>query len=463
MNDEAENRDRGKHQTRPHRTHAPGSSTVCASRRRSVSNVAVLGMSHLGCVTAAGFSRRSHRVTGCDLDTKIIENLQRNQPPIYEPGLEDAIKDGQEQGRLSFTTDSAAALAGARFAYVALDTPVNQNDEVDIKSVEALVDAMAADLPRDTIVIISSQIPIGTSRRLLSKLRASNKPNELCYIPENLRLGNALECFLKPERTVFGISSPNIKQSLEELFAGVAGEKLFMSLESAEMVKHALNTYLATMISFSSEISDLCEQTCANALHVMDALRAEKRVSRYAPITPGLGFGGGTLARDVQTLLALGKQSAVPTRMMDAVMQLNTDRMQYVPNKLHSLLGDLNGKHVTFFGLTYKPETSTLQRSLALQVIDRLPTRVYIQAYDPMIRDPIASHPQVVVCQSPEAAVRETDALIIMTPWDEFRRVDYAGLARIMRKPIAIDTTNRYASLIIPAMRYYGIGVTHEK
>ena len=426
-----------------------------------MTDICVLGMSHLGCVTAAGFSSLKKKVVGCDSDTKIIENLQKNQPQIFEPGLEDAIKQGQADGTLSFTTD-VSAVSKARFVYVALDTPVDKNDQVDLKSVEALFDSMIAHLSPESIVVISSQIPIGTSRKLLEKLRSSGKPNEICYVPENLRLGKALECFLNPDRTVFGVSSPKIKQSLEELFA-VPGVKLFMNLESAEMTKHATNAYLASMISFSSEVSDLCERTGANALDVMNALKADNRVSKSAPILPGLSFGGGTLARDVQTLRSLGKQHSVPTRVMDGVMDLNTERMNYVPNRLRSVLGDLSGKTVVFLGLTYKPNTDTLKRSLALQIVDLLASSgATIKAYDPKIRGTIKSHPNVVVCNSPEEAVQQADALVITTAWDDFASLDYSNIAKNMRNPVLIDTTNRYASAVGTNLKYHGIGVSHE-
>jgi UDPglucose 6-dehydrogenase len=429
-----------------------------------MTDVCVLGMSHLGCVNAAGFSRLGKKVVGCDTDTNVINGLKQCKPPIFEPGLEEAVRQGQEKGTLSFTTDIPRAVSGARFIYVALDTPVDHDNKADLGPVLALFDAMTPHLPPDGIVMLASQVPIGTSRRLLQRLRDAGRQNELCCIPENLRLGTALENFLRPERTAFGISSQKIRQPVEALFADIPGEKLFMSLESVEMSKHAMNSYLATMISFSSEICDLCEKTGANAIDVINALRAEKRVSRHAPILPGLGFGGGTLGRDVQVLRSLGKQCAVPTRVMDSVIELNLARMRYVPDKLRFLLGDINGKTIAFFGLTYKPNSDNLKRSLALQIIDLLSTSgAVIRAYDPKIRGSVASHPQIIVCDSPEAAVKGADALVITTAWDDFTSLDYARMAKAMRNPVVIDTTNRYGTSIGSALNYHGIGVTHER
>jgi UDPglucose 6-dehydrogenase len=429
-----------------------------------MSSVGILGMSHLGCVTAACFAKLGHKVIGYDNDAKVIADLRQCKPPIFEPGLEETIRAAAGQDMIGFTTDIASAVSKANFAYVALDTPVDGEDKADIRPVEILFDKMLHYLSGGAIVLLSSQVPIGTSRGLLDRLRKENKENGLCYIPENLRLGTAIERFLSPERTVFGLSSPELRQRVEELYAGIPGERLYMSLESAEMAKHALNSYLATMISFSCEISDLCEKTGANALDVMHALRTEKRVSPQAPIAPGLGFGGGTLARDIQMLRSLGREHAVPTRVFDAVLDTRNARLNYVPGRLRSILGTLSGKGLAFFGLTYKPNTDTLKRSLALQIIDQIACELpSVRAYDPAIRGKIATHPNISICGSPQEAAIAADAIIITTPWDEFSRIDYAAIAKLMRNPVMLDTTNSYADKVKGHLEYHGIGVDYAR
>jgi UDPglucose 6-dehydrogenase len=429
-----------------------------------MSKVGVLGMSHLGCVTAACFAKLGHTVVGYDNNEKVVEGLQQSKPPIFEPGLEEAIRDAAGKNRIGFTTDISGALSGSDFAYIALDTPVDAEDRAYIGPVQVLFDEMLACLPEKAVVIVSSQVPIGTSRKFIGRLCQERKENGLCYIPENLRLGDAIERFLSPERTVFGLSSPELRQKIEELYAGIPGERLYMSLESAEMSKHALNSYLATMISFSGEISDLCEKTGANALDVMNALRTEKRVSPHAPISPGLGFGGGTLARDIQMLRALGAELSVPTRVFDAVLEARDARLNYVPERISSILGAISGKTIAFFGLTYKPNTDTLKRSLALQIIDKMVfSNPNIRAYDPAIQSPIQGYPGITVCTSPNEAVKNADVLVITTPWDDFSRVDYAAVAKLMRNPVVLDTTNCYAEKIKGHMEYRGIGVNYAK
>ncbi len=428
-----------------------------------MTNICVIGLWHLGCVTAACLARK-HTVVGFDPSQKAVDDLQAGKPPIFEPGLAEAIEEASARGTLSFTHDLAGAIAKSDAIYIAFDTPVDKNDRVDLSPVENALESATPHMRDGQMVIVSSQVPVGTCRRLHAKIAAAGRKVGFCYTPENLRLGTAIEVFMKPERIVFGISDDSLRSRLEDVFAGVSGERMFMDLESAEMVKHAMNSYLATMISFSGDISNICEQTGANAVLVMNALKNEKRISPYAPISPGLGFGGGTLARDLQILREIGKQKGVSTLVLDAAFNSNKERMDYVRKRLSSALGGgLSGKTVAFFGLTYKPKTDTLRRSLALEVIDSLkPSGAAIRAFDPAIKSQVESHPHVLVCASPEEAADGADAIVITTAWEEFKSLDYPAIAGRMRSPVVIDARNMLLPEKLGAkIRYFGVGVTH--
>lgn len=427
-----------------------------------MSNISVIGLWHLGCVTAACLASK-HHVIGYDPGLKVIEGLKAGKPPLFEPGLAEAMSDASKRGALEFTYDLKDAVGRSDIIYIAFDTPVDKDDLVDLSPVENAMENAIQHMRDGQMVIISSQVPVGTCRRLHAKISGAGKKIGFCYSPENLRLGSAIEAFMKPERIVFGVSDPSLRSRLEEVFSMVSGERIFMGLESAEMVKHAMNSYLATMISFSGEISDLCEHSGANAVSVMDALKKEKRISPYAPISPGLGFGGGTLARDLQALRGIGRQKGVPTLLLDAAFNSNRERMGYVRQRLLSALGALSGKTVAFFGLTYKPGTDTLRRSLALEVIGSLkPSGVQIRAFDPVIKSQVESHPYVAVCASPEEAADGADAIVLATAWEQFKSLDYSALGRRMRQPVLIDARN----MLVPErlgkeIRYFGVGVTY--
>ena len=427
-----------------------------------MADILVIGLWHLGCVTASCLARK-HRVAGYDPNPLVVEGLKAGKPPLYEPQLAEEMAEAAARGSLSFTTDLAFAVGKADTIYIAFDTPVDKDDKVDLSPVENALSSATPYMKDGQLVIVSSQVPVGTCRRLHAKISKAGKKVGFCYTPENLRLGTAIEVFMKPERIVFGVSDISLKNRLEEVFDGVSGERIYMNLESAEMVKHAMNSYLATMISFSGEISNLCEQTGANAVLVMDALKKEKRVSPHAPLSPGLGFGGGTLARDLQILRGIGKQNGIATLVLDAAFNSNRERMDYVRQRLSSALGGLSGKTVAFFGLTYKPGTDTLRRSLALEVIDSLkPLGVHVRAYDPAIKSQIGTHPHVLVCASPDEAALGADAIVITTAWEQFKSIDFSALGIKMRQPVIIDARN----MLLPdklggKIRYFGVGVTY--
>ena len=426
--------------------------------------VCILGLWHLGCVTAACLSKR-HRVVGWDPDGEVVENLAAGKPPIAEPGLADAISLAQEAGRLSFSADISSAVASADFVYFAFDIPVDDNDESDLSSIWEALEAAIPSMHEGQVVVVSSQVPVGTCRKMLEKFRGAKKPIGVCYAPENLQLGCAIEGFLKPSRLVLGLSAPSLESMIEELFSGIPGERLLMSLESAEMSKHAMNAYLASLISFSGEISDLCEGTGADARQVMRALLLDRRVSQRAPLMPGLGFGGGTLARDLQSLRAIGKKNSTPTPVLDAAFKANRERIGYVQKRLTEVLGDLKEKQISFFGLTYKPGTDTLRRSLALDIIRGIISAgAAVRAYDPAIKGAIDGFGHLQICTSAEECARGADALVIATAWPEFSRLDYLKICPLMRMPIIMDARNAIdSSALPPDAKYFGVGIGNGK
>jgi len=416
-------------------------------------------MWHLGTVTAGCLSQ-ANKVTCFDFDEKVIGKLKNGQLPVAEPCLKDLFDQALKKNNLSFSNSLEDTIPKSDYVYIAFDTPVDKNDEIDLRIIYDTVEKITPLLSKKALLVISSQIPVGTCKKIIKKLRKEGKQNELCYTPENLRLGDAINSFMNPERIVFGLSSTSIKKDIEKLFSQIETEKLFMSLESAEMTKHTMNAYLATLISFSGEISDICEEFEANAIDVMNALKAEKRVSPHAPIMPGLGFGGGTLARDIQILRKIGSQRKIKTEVLNAVYSSNINRMKYIANKLNTLLGTIDKKKIAFLGLVYKAGTNTLRRSLTLQIIDQIKDRdVIISAYDPMIKEKIEGY-DIEVCKSPDEAVREADALVIMTDWEEFKSIDYLEITKSMREKIIIDTkdildTTKFKK---SSIQYYGIG-----
>ena len=259
--------------------------------------IAVYGLWHLGCVTAACLAEAGHHVIGLDEDPHVVGDLREGRPPLYEPGLADLIGQGLASGKLSFTTQPAVALKEARIFWLAIDTPVNDNDEADIPTVRARLEGVAGAIQPGTLVLISAQVPVGFTRELEQAWEA--KGLRYAYSPENLRLGKALDSFRKQERVIIGLRARTDQPLLAELFSPFCQHIEWMSVESAEMTKHAVNAFLASSVAFINELARLCEVVGADTKEVERGLKSEGRIGPKAYLSPGAAFAGGTLARDV--------------------------------------------------------------------------------------------------------------------------------------------------------------------
>lgn len=402
--------------------------------------VGVLGLWHLGCVYSACLAEQRFNVVGFDFDKKVISNLQKGIPPLFEPGLEELVKKNLNNN-LSFTNLVKEAITNKDYVFVTLDTPVNNHDVVSLSLFNKLVGEVVRNIQSKTTLVISSQVPIGTCRRIQKQLKLAGRDNPVLYFPENLRLGQAIGGFLKPDRIVLGGNENGHKQFLSD-FAFLKAPVLEMSLESAEMSKHALNSYLALMISFCSEISDLCEYLGADAIDVMKALKTDQRVSVQAPLSPGIGFAGGTLGRDLQTLKMISKKIEYVPKLIKATYQVNKDRLPHIAEKISSILGSLKKREIGLLGLTYKPNTNTLRRSQSLELASLLQgLGAEVRAIDPAINDSSALR-SLRVYQQYNEFFKGLDAIVLMTWWEEFKRLNPDDFSSLMKKKVVFDTRN---------------------
>jgi UDPglucose 6-dehydrogenase len=402
-------------------------------------NVTVLGLWHLGCVTAACCARY-FQVVGLDFDVTNIARLNQGQAPLSEPGLNELLAAGLASKKLSFTTDPKIACAKADVLWLCYDTPVNDNDESDVDFVLANLRRALPHLPPGALVLISAQLPVGTCRKLETEFPQFH----FAYSPENLRLGNAIDAFEKAERVVVGIRSDAKKPLLEKLFAPFTSQILFMRTESAEMVKHALNSFLALSITFINEVARLCEHVGADAKEVSAGLKSEPRIGPKAYLGPGGPFAGGTLARDVVTLTKLAAAKGEKISVIPAVKQSNDLHRGWMLRRLQSRLGDLRGKTIAVLGLTYTVNTDTLRRSAAVELCrDLLAAGADVRAFDPAVKQLPAELAPVRLAAQIADAVKDADAAVVCTEWPEFRQADWAKMAPAMRQRIFVDA-NRF-------------------
>ncbi len=420
-------------------------------------NVVVLGLWHLGCVTAACCAEHFPTV-GLDFDEQTIVALRTGHAPISEPGLDELIRSGLQTGRLSFAhAPDAAALAAADVLWVCHDTPVDENDVADVPFV---LDKIAACLPAlrpGAIVLISSQIPAGTCREL--ETRHPGIP--FAYSPENLRLGKALDIFRHPERIVAGVRDANTRAALEPLFAPFCKEILWMRPESAEMTKHGINAWLALSVTFANEIARLCEAVGADAREVERGLRSEPRIGPKAYIRPGAAFAGGTLARDVVALTRLARTHHEPAAIFPAILAGNEAHKDWALGRLRTLLDPLAGATVAVLGLTYKPGTDTLRRSGAVELCAKLlAAGAHVRCYDPAAGDLPPELAGAHRCATLDAAVADADAAVVATEWPQIKDADWSALVARMRRCVVVDA-NGFLDLRveqIPCVEYFAVG-----
>jgi len=402
--------------------------------------VCVMGLWHLGSVTAACLASAGHQVIGFDFDESVVIRLQKGQPPLYEPGLEELIGEGLKKGSLSFSSDPAMAFRGAEMVWVTFDTPVDEDDHADVDYVLDRVKIVIPNFEPDTLVLISSQLPAGSTRQLEATCKGLNKKIGFAYSPENLRLGKAIEVFTHPDRIVVGTRSEHDQEKIKALLAPITDKIEWMSVESAEMTKHALNAFLATSVVFINEIAALCESVGADAKEVERGLKSEARIGLKAYLGPGGAFAGGTLARDVAFLIGSGERYQLPTFLFSAVKASNDAHKLWPRRKLEQQLGNLKDKAVAVWGLTYKPGTDTLRRSSSVELCRWLLEQgAILQAHDPVVKSLPDNLASIHLSTTPEAALKNASALVIATEWPDYRQVNPEIFVSEMAYPLIID------------------------
>ena len=417
-----------------------------AVRTKSRKVVSVIGIWHLGAVNAVGFAEKGYTVLGLESDKQKAASLQKGRPPLFEPGLESMMTRHLKKGSLRFDSDPKA-VATSDYVVIAYDSPVNEQDEVDVTPVLKAAEAIAPYLRSNTPVVITSQLPLGTSEKIEARIRSLSPTwkSGVVYSPENLRLGTAIPRFLEPDMLVLGANQPQALKSALALYRPFQTVKLPMDLRSAEMVKHALNTFLATSITFINEIAGLADRLGADAVVVGQALKLDKRIGSKALMMPGLGFSGGTLARDVIQLRKFAAERGYTADLLDSILRVNESTFEEILVKLKSALGKLAGKRIGILGLTYKAGTSTIRRSPGIKLIEMLcKAKATCLGYDPKADIEELSHYRHLFEHAKKIhdLVKAADGLVLVTEWPEFKDLPFQSLAKLMKTAVMIDSKN---------------------
>lgn len=425
--------------------------------------ICVQGLWHLGSVTAACLASVGHMVVGLDQDEEVVKNLNLGHAPLYEPGLDGLLQKGIDKGNLLFTSDACQGVSNAQILWVTFDTPVDDEDVADVQYVLEQIKGVLAKLADGAIVLVSSQMPVGSIQALekFADLQHKSKKLQFACSPENLRLGKACDVFLNPDRIIVGLRTPSARKVLEGLLFPISKQIEWMSVESAEMTKHAINAFLATSVAFANEIAAICELVGADAKEVECGLKTEARIGPKAYLSPGGPFAGGTLARDIEYLGVVSSRSNLITPLLSSIRMSNNEHKNWVRRKLLSQFPDLNGIRIAIWGLTYKPGTDTLRRSLAIELCEWLVEQgAVLTTFDPVVQV-LPLRWAGVISQEKAAldAVINADVLVIGTEWPELCSAA-DQLAVFAKKNMVVIDPNRhlYTQLGSIGLRYFAVG-----
>jgi UDPglucose 6-dehydrogenase len=403
--------------------------------------LAVFGLWHLGTVTAACTAAAGIPTVAIDLDQERIARLARGEPPLYEPGLAELVRAGIAAATLSFSTDVECA-SGADIVWICHDTPVDEEDRADTDAVRRQVEMLFPHLKDGAVVLVSAQLPVGSAAALERNFAGQAKGRAVSFAcsPENLRLGKAIEVFQNPGRIVVGVRDTRARAILEPLLGKFCQTIIWMSVESAEMVKHGLNSFLAMSVTFANELATVCEQVGADAAEVEKGLKSDPRIGSGAYIRPGPAFAGGTLARDVQFLRGLAKEHDLSLPVIEGVIESNRAHGQWAYRQLTRTLAPLAGRTIGVLGLAYKPGTSALRRSPSVELIQALlKDGARVQAFDPHVsRLPNELKP-VQLCVDARAVAAGADALVVGNESPEFRGLSADDVAGVMKGRVVLD------------------------
>ena len=413
-------------------------------------NITVVGTGYVGLVVGACLAETGNSVTGADVDERKVASLRENVLPIYEPGLEDLVAKNQQAGRLSFTTDVAAAVASAHVVFIAVGTPPDEDGSADLRHVLAVAETIGRSMTRELVVVTKSTVPVGTAAKVEEAIgRFAVHPFHMCSNPEFLKEGAAVDDFMKPDRVVLGVNSDFARSIMAELYAPFVrtGKPIiFMDIPSAELTKYAANAMLATRISFMNEIANLCERVGANVDLVRRGIGTDSRIGPSF-LFPGPGYGGSCFPKDVKALLCSGRAEGAELHVLEAVERVNDRQKERLFEKLVAAAGDLRGQRVAGWGLAFKPQTDDMREAPALTLVEQLlEAGAEVVAHDPVAMPEARRRigDRIRYAETNYAALEGADALVVVTDWNEYRHPDFGRIGDTLRRRILIDGRNLY-------------------
>ncbi len=430
--------------------------------------VAIVGTGYVGLVSGACFAHFGHDVVCVDKDASKIERLMRGEIPIFEPGLDALVAENVAAGRLSFTTDLNAATPDADAVFIAVGTPTRRGDgHADLTYVYAAAEEIAKALKGYTVVVTKSTVPVGTGAEVEAIIRRVRPDAEFSVVsnPEFLREGAAIEDFKRPDRIVVGAEDERAREVMRELYRPLFINEtpiVFTNRATSELIKYAANAFLATKITFINEMADLCEKVGANVQEVARGIGLDGRIGAKF-LHAGPGYGGSCFPKDTLALVKTAQQVGAPTRIVEAVVDINDRRKKHMADRVISACGgSVKDRTIAVLGLTFKPNTDDMRDSPSLDIVPALQAAgAQIRAFDPAgMEEAKKLLKDVVYCDGPYHAMDGADAVVLITEWDEFRALDLKRVKDLLKAPVFVDLRNVYrpAHMADQGFRYFSIG-----
>jgi UDPglucose 6-dehydrogenase len=406
----------------------------------------MIGTGYVGLVSGTCFAEIGHEVICVDNDTSKIDILKKGGIPIYEPGLDELVKKNVQAGRLFFTSDTGEGVDKSEFVFIAVGTPPKDNGEPDLSSIEQVAIEIGAAMRDYKIIIEKSTVPVQTGqwvRMVVERFNKHGSEFDVASNPEFLREGSAINDFLFPDRVVLGVESKRAEEKLLELYRPIEAPKIVTDIASAELIKHASNSFLSTKISFMNALSVICEKSGADVTKVAEGMGLDKRIGRDF-LNAGAGFGGFCFPKDLKAFIGISAKLGYDFRLLKEVENINDEQMQRVVKKVEELLWNLRDKKIGVLGLAFKPNTDDMRFAPSITIINRLIDEgATVKAYDPVSMERAKKiMPNITYCENAYDVAAGVDAIILVTEWPEFGKMDLQKVKKTMRQPVFVDGRN---------------------
>ena len=414
-------------------------------------NICVIGTGYVGLVTGAGLAEFGMTLTCVDNDQQKIDVLKQGKSPIYEPGLEDLIQKNVKEGRLRFTTHIKDGVTSSLVIFIAVGTPSREDGSADLSAVEHVAKEIAEYMDGYKVVVVKSTVPVGTCRKIKALIQNHQTrpiPFDIVSNPEFLREGSAIEDLMRPDRVTIGAESEQAVAIMKEIYSAlylIETPFVITTLESAEMIKYAANAFLATKVTFINEIANLCEVAGADVHDVAKGMGLDGRIGKKF-LHPGPGYGGSCFPKDTRALLRMAHDRGYAFKVLNSVVEVNEGQKQRMVDKIREKVGHLRGKTIGVLGLSFKPNTSDVRESCSIAIIQGLLTEgAKVKAFDPAaMEEARVVLPKLELGSDPYDVAKGSDAIVLVTEWNQFRRLDLERIKRLLNRPIFIDLRNVY-------------------